>query len=85
MDLLLISTDVPDIDTWDLVRRVRILHPGAKWALLCREANPRQELRARTLGVLRTFCTMPDATELYNLAVLIREKTRAAVSYNKQE
>ena len=79
VDLLLVNMHLPDIDTWEFVQRVKILRPGAKWVLLCRNPKAEQELRARTLGVLRIFYTMPDATELYELAVSIRERAKVVV------
>jgi DNA-binding NarL/FixJ family response regulator len=76
MDLLLVSMDLPDIDVWQFVKKVKIRDSHAKWVLLSDQLDPRQEIQARTLGVVRIFYTTPDIGELYEMAVRIRQNDK---------
>lgn len=76
IDLLLVSLDLPDTDTWQFIKRVKSQNSKAKWALLCYQLDSKTEVQARTLGVLRIFNMKPDVSELYNLAVVIKQNSR---------
>jgi len=76
IDLLLVSLNLPDVDTWQLIKTVKIQDSKVKWVLLCYQLDPKTEVRARTLGVFRIFHTKPDVNELYNLAVAIRQRNK---------
>ena len=76
IDLLLVSLDLPDIDTWQFIKRVKSQDSSAKWALLCYQPDSNTEIQARTLGVLRVFYTKPEVSELCDLAVVIRQSAR---------
>ena len=73
VDLLLVSLDLPDIGTWEFVRSVKLRNSCAKWALLAGDLEPRDEVNARTLGVLSIYHQPPKAEELYQLAQRIRK------------
>jgi CheY-like chemotaxis protein len=73
IDLLLVSMDIPEIDVWQFVRKVKMRDSNAKWVLLSKPLDPVQEIHARTLGVVRIFYEMPDMWELYNMATLIKQ------------
>ncbi len=79
VDLLLVSLNACDVDIWNLLQKVKTLTLSTKWALLCHDLTAEQELRARTLGVIRIYYAIPDATELFDLAFSIRKKTNASV------
>jgi DNA-binding NarL/FixJ family response regulator len=76
VDLLLVSMDLPDIDVWQFVRKVKIRNSHAKWVLLSDQLDSRQEIQARTLGVVRIFYTTPDIGELYEMAVRIKQNEK---------
>ena len=76
IDLLLVSLNLPDIDTWQFIKTVKIKDSKVKWILLCHQLDAKTEVKARTLGVFRIFHTVPDINELYNLAVAIRQRDR---------
>ena len=76
IDLLLVSLNPSEVDTWQFIRKVKIQDSKAKWVLLCYQLDSKTEIQARTLGVLRIFQTKPDVNELYNLAMAIRKSNR---------
>ncbi|MFC1676004.1 hypothetical protein ACFL3G_02945 [Planctomycetota bacterium] len=79
VDLLLVSLSVDDVDMWNLLQKVRTLTLSTKWALLCHDLTAEQELRARILGVMKIYYSLPDPADLFDLAISIRQKTNAAV------
>ena len=76
VDLLLVNLNPPELDTWQFIKTVRIYDSKAKWALLCCQLDPKTEIQARALGVLRIFQTKPDVSELYNLAMAIKQRNK---------
>ena len=76
VDLLLVSTDLPDIDVWQFIKKVKIRDSHVKWVLLSDQLDQKQEIQARTLGVVRIFYTTPDISELYEMAVHIKQNEK---------
>jgi DNA-binding response OmpR family regulator len=56
VDLLLVSLDLPDINTWEFVRNIRARNSCARWALLAPGLEPRDEVNARALEIGRASC-----------------------------
>ncbi len=83
VDLLLVSLNACDVDMWNLLQKVMTLTLSTKWALLCHNLTAEQELRARTLGVMRIYYRVPDAAELFDLAISIKQKTNAVIGSSK--
>ena len=44
VDLLLVSMNLPDIDVWQFIKKVKIRDSHAKWALLSNQIDPEQEI-----------------------------------------
>ena len=76
MDLFLISLELPDLNPWEFVRSVQLRSTGAKWALLARRLEVRDEINARMLGVLSIYHEPPRAEDLYRLAQRLRRNNR---------
>ncbi len=78
-DLVLAGMRIPDIGTWDLVRRLRAGWPWQKWALVSNAISEQQEITARMFGSLRIYDVMPSSDELIQLTTALREKAALAV------
>ncbi|WP_428940654.1 hypothetical protein [Fontivita pretiosa] len=77
-DLLLTGNQLPDMNVWTLVSRLRASWPQLRWALVCTGAlSPQEEIRARCLGATMLFDTVPDGARLHELArsLLARRNT----------
>ena len=77
IDLLVISTDVPDEPFWSLVRRVRRARPSLAW-ILVGDVSDVDEVRARCLGVLTILG--PDANGTLDTSSLPWRMTEPAIA-----
>jgi len=87
-DLVVTGMRLPDIDTWDFVRRIRAGWAWQKWALIGNDITEQQEITARMFGSLKIFETMPSSDELINMTSAVREKAALAVlhrNYGQQK
>jgi DNA-binding response OmpR family regulator len=84
-DLVIVGMRIPDISTWDFVRRVRTGWAWQKWALVGGMITDQQEVTARMFGSVRIYDVMPSSDELLKLASDMREKATQAVLNQRAE
>jgi DNA-binding response OmpR family regulator len=77
-DLVVIGQQLADMPVWNLVQRIRLAMPGQKWAFVGKEIGPREEVLARSLGVIGVFDSEADWSELLHVAAQIHRRTGAA-------
>jgi len=77
-DLVVIGQQLADMPVWNLVQRIRLAMPGQKWAFVGKEIGPREEVLARSLGVVGVFDSEADWSELLHVAAQIHQRTGAA-------
>jgi CheY-like chemotaxis protein len=73
-DLTLVGMTIPDITTWDFIRRMRTGWAWQKWALVASQITEQQEITARTFGSIRIFEVMPTGEELLRMGAKLRSK-----------
>jgi DNA-binding response OmpR family regulator len=73
-DLVVTGMRLPDIDTWDFVRRIRAGWAWQKWALIGHDITEQQEITARMFGSLKIFDSMPSSDELINITAAVRDR-----------
>ena len=78
-DLVIVGMRIPDIGTWDFVRRVRTGWAWQKWALVGGMLTEQQEITARMFGSVRIYDVMPSSDEVLQLASHLREKATMQV------
>jgi len=78
-DLVLVGTHIPDMNTWDLLRRMKTGFSQQKWALVGGLMTEQQEITARMFGSLKIYDEMPSSDELIQLTQSLREKAALAV------
>jgi CheY-like chemotaxis protein len=78
-DLVIVGMRIPDISTWDFVRRVRTGWAWQKWALVGGAITEQQEITARMFGSVKIYDVMPSSDEVLHLASHLREKAAASV------
>ena len=78
-DLVVVGMRIPDISTWDFVRRVRTGWAWQKWALVGGMMTEQQEITARMFGSVKIYDVMPSSDEVLQLASNLREKATMAV------
>jgi len=78
-DLVIVGMRIPDICTWDFVRRVRTGWAWQKWALVGGMLTEQQEITARMFGSVRIYDVMPSSDEVLQLASHLRERATMSV------
>ncbi len=78
-DMVLVGMRIPDISSWDFVRRVRTGWPWQKWALVGGAISEQQEITARMFGATKIYDVMPSSDELFELTNNLRKKAALAV------
>ena len=78
-DLVIVGMRIPDISTWDFVRRVRTGWAWQKWALVGGMLTEQQEITARMFGSVKIYDVMPSSEEVLQLASHLREKAAMSV------
>ena len=78
-DLVIVGMRIPDISTWDFVRRVRTGWAWQKWALVGGAITEQQEITARMFGSVKIYDVMPSSDEVLQLASHLREKATLSV------
>jgi DNA-binding response OmpR family regulator len=73
-DLALVGTRIPDINCWDLIRRIRTGWAWQKWALVASDLTEEQEITARTFGSVKIYDVMPSGDEILQLAARLRAR-----------
>src|SRR3954469_1489694 len=77
-DLVVIGQQLADMPVWNLVQRIRISMPGQKWAFVGKEIGPREEVMARSMGVVGVFDAEADWSSLLDVATQIHQRRSAA-------
>jgi hypothetical protein len=77
-DLVVIGQQLADMPVWNLVQRMRMTMPGQKWAFVGREIGSREEIMARSLGVVGVFDADADWSELLHVATRIHQRVSAS-------
>ena len=77
-DLVVISQTLGDMQVWNLVRRMRMAMPNQKWAFVGREIGARDEVMARSLGVVGVFDAEADWSQLLHVAAEIHQRMSAS-------
>jgi len=86
-DLVVVGMRIPDLSTWDFIRRIRTGWAWQKWALVGGAITEQQEITARMFGPLKIYDVMPSSDELLQLTAALREKAAMAVlnqNYGRQ-
>ena len=83
-DLVVISHPLPDMPAWNLIQRIRMTMPWQKWALVGREISQRDELMARSLGVVGVFDQDSDWPEVMHVAAAIHRRAQTAVAAGRR-
>lgn len=78
-DLVIVGMRIPDLSTWDFVRRVRTGWAWQKWALVGGAITEQQEITARMFGSVKIYDVMPSSDEVLQLASHLREKATLSV------
>ena len=79
-DLVIVGTRIPDIATWEFIRRVRTGWAWQKWALVGGLGlTDQQEITARMFGSVKIYDVMPSSDEVLQLASFLREKATMSV------
>lgn len=78
-DVTLVGTRIPDINCWDLIRRIRAGWAWQKWALVASDLTQEQEITARSFGSVKIFDSMPAADEILQLAAKLRARATTPV------
>lgn len=78
-DLVVVGMRIPDISTWDFVRRVRTGWAWQKWALVGGAITEQQEITARMFGSVKIYDVMPSSDEVLQLASHLRERAAQSV------
>jgi DNA-binding NtrC family response regulator len=78
-DLVVVGMRIPDLSTWDFVRRVRTGWSWQKWALVGGMMTEQQEITARMFGSVRIFDVMPGSEEVLSLASHLRQRATMSV------
>ena len=86
-DLVMVGMRIPDLNTWDFVRRLRTGWAWQKWALVGGAISEQQEITARMFGPIRIYDVMPSSDELIELTSALRQRAAMAVlnqNYGRQ-
>jgi DNA-binding response OmpR family regulator len=78
-DLVIVGMRIPDISTWDFVRRVRTGWSWQKWALVGGMITDEQEITARMFGSVKIYDVMPSSDELLQLTSSLKQQASQAV------
>ena len=73
VDLLLTGLRLPDMNVWQLIRRVRALSSAPRWALVASaDLSAAEEIQARSLGAIAVLERMPAGDALDELLARAR-------------
>ena len=73
VDLLLTGLRLPDMNVWQLIRRVRALSSAPRWALVASaDLSAADEIQARSLGAIAVLEQMPTGDALDELLARAR-------------
>lgn len=73
-DLVVIGQQLADMPVWNLVKRIRMTLPRQKWAFVGRDIGQREEVMARSMGVVGVFDADADWSELLHVAARIHRR-----------
>jgi hypothetical protein len=78
-DFTLVGLKLPDMSTWDFLRRMKSIMPNQKWGLVAGPITEQQEVTARMFGATTIFDATPTCDELLALAARLRQRAIASV------
>lgn len=81
-DLVVTADQLPDMPVWQFVKRMRAVWPWQKWALASSSLNPRDEIVARTLGVMCILETPIDWHAVVEMGNSIHQRAARSVAVN---
>ena len=59
-DLLVVGFENPQLDVWDMMRRVQAAWPRQRWMLLSKRVTTDEEVMARSLGAIMILHELPN-------------------------
>ncbi len=76
-DVVAVGLQLPDMTPWEFSKRMKVLWPWQKWALVADVVEPEEEVMARTLGAVAVL-EGPDAwKQIVEVASVIHRKNPA--------
>jgi DNA-binding response OmpR family regulator len=78
-DFAIVGLKLPDMSTWDFLRRMKTIMPQQKWGLVGGPISEQQEVTARMFGATTIFDATPTCDELLALAARLRQRAIASV------
>jgi DNA-binding response OmpR family regulator len=78
-DLVITADQLPDMPVWQFVQRMKSAWPWQKWAMVSSRLNERDEITARTLGVMQIIQGDIDWDAVAHLADKLREQSTQKV------
>lgn len=79
-DLVVTADQLPDLPVWQFVQRMRAVWPWQKWALASSTLDQRDEIAARTLGVLKILDLPVDWQAVNEMAQAIHHRAAGAAA-----
>ena len=73
-DLVVTADQLPDMPVFQFIKRMRAAWPWQKWALIARRLSDRDEITARTLGVMQIIEGAADWDAVAHLAASLHEQ-----------
>lgn len=81
-DLLVTSMTLPDMPVFSFVCKIRTAWPWQKWALVARGLSERDEIVARSMGVMTVLESGVDWDAVGRLAQSVRNRAAITVAIN---
>jgi DNA-binding response OmpR family regulator len=76
-DLLLVGLDAPNLNVWELMRRVLAAWPQQRWLLTSENITAKEEILGRSLGALMVLDKCPDDYWLGDFVASLRAQVRS--------
>jgi len=78
-DLVLVGSNLPDMNVWDFVRHMRTALPRQRWAWVGGGLSEEQESMVRMFGATTIFDEAPTTEQLLNVTARLRARAIANV------
>jgi CheY-like chemotaxis protein len=78
-DLVLVSSQLPDMGVWDFLRHLRTALPRQRWAFVGGPISEEQESMIRMYGATTIFDQAPTTQQLLNVTARLRARAIANV------
>ena len=73
-DLLVVGFENPQLDVWDMMRRVQAAWPRQRWMLLSERVTTDEEVMARSLGAIMILHELPNDQWLTDFVRSLRRR-----------